>query len=158
MRTFRANLPVIWRATSVDPLPNVDGLARRTVSCCHWQNPNSTLLTLDKDIPYQQDLKSGRIAILIVRARSNRIQDLLPVIPDCLAALQSIKPGCPHRKPSNSLSIASTPRSSSSGRRSRPCPGHIQSAQRHHEIGHSSYGATLARGSEDAPCPFGKAA
>ena len=51
------------------------------------------LLTLDKNIPYQQDLKSGRIAILIVRAPSNRIQDLLPVIPDCLAALQSIEPG-----------------------------------------------------------------
>lgn len=51
------------------------------------------LLTLDKNIPYQQDLKLGRIAILIVRARSNRIQNLLPVILDCLAALRSIKPG-----------------------------------------------------------------
>ena len=51
------------------------------------------LLTLDKNIPYQQDLKSGRIAILIIRAPSNRIQDLLPVIPDCLVALQSIEPG-----------------------------------------------------------------
>lgn len=51
------------------------------------------LFTLDKNILYQQDLKLGRIAILIVRAPSNRIQDLLPVIPDCLAALRSIKPG-----------------------------------------------------------------
>ncbi len=50
------------------------------------------LLTLDKNIPYQQDLQSGRIAILIVRARSNRIQDLL-VIPDCLATLECIRPG-----------------------------------------------------------------
>ena len=50
------------------------------------------LLTLDKNIPYQQDLKLGRIAIPIVRALSNRIQDLLPVIPDCLVALQSIEP------------------------------------------------------------------
>lgn len=44
-------------------------------------------------MPYQQDLKSRRIAILIVRAPSNRIQDLLPVVPKCLAALQSIEPG-----------------------------------------------------------------
>jgi hypothetical protein len=51
------------------------------------------LLTLDKNIPYQQDLKSGRLAIMIVRAPSNRIQDLLPVIPECLAALENIKPG-----------------------------------------------------------------
>ena len=51
------------------------------------------LLTLDKNIAYQQDLNSRRIAILIVRAPSNRIQDLLPAIPECLAALQSIEPG-----------------------------------------------------------------
>jgi site-specific DNA recombinase len=29
------------RDTSAEPLPNVGGLARRTGSCCHWQNPNS---------------------------------------------------------------------------------------------------------------------
>ena len=50
------------------------------------------LLTLDKSLPYQQSLQSGQIAVLIVRARSNRIQDLLPVIPECLAALERIQP------------------------------------------------------------------
>ncbi len=50
------------------------------------------LLTLDKNLPYQQNLDTKRIAVLIVRARSNRIQDLLPVIPECLAALESIQP------------------------------------------------------------------
>ncbi len=77
----------------------------RTVAECGWAGKKNgellslaepefdVLLTLDKNIPCQQDLKSGRIAILIVRAPSNRIQDLLPVIPDCLAALQSIEPG-----------------------------------------------------------------
>ena len=69
------------------------GPARRTVSYWLWRNQFDILLTLDKNIPYQQDLKSGRIAILIVHARSNRVQDLLPVIPDCLAALRSIEPG-----------------------------------------------------------------
>jgi len=38
-------------------------------------------------------MKLGRIAILIVHAPSNRVQDLLPVIPDCLLALKSIDPG-----------------------------------------------------------------
>ena len=77
----------------------------RTVAECGWAGKKNgellslteaefdVLLTLDKNIPYQQDLKSGRIAVLIIRALSNRIQDLLPVIPDCLAALQSIEPG-----------------------------------------------------------------
>ena len=50
------------------------------------------LLTLDKNLPYQQSLESGRIAVLIIRARSNRIQDLLPVIPECLSALERIQP------------------------------------------------------------------
>jgi predicted nuclease of predicted toxin-antitoxin system len=77
----------------------------RTVAECGWAGKKNgellslaepvfdVLLTLDKNIPYQQDLRLDRIAILIVRAVSNRIQDLLPVIPECLAALQSIKPG-----------------------------------------------------------------
>ena len=50
------------------------------------------LLTLDKNLPYQQNLDTKRIAVLIVGARSNRIQDLLPVIPKCLAALDIIQP------------------------------------------------------------------
>ena len=77
----------------------------RTVAECGWAGKKNgdllslaeeqadVLLTLDKNIPYQQDLRLGRIAILIVRAPSNRVQDLLPVIPDCLVALQSIVPG-----------------------------------------------------------------
>ena len=50
------------------------------------------LLTLDKNLPYQQNLTTKRIAVLIVRARSNRIQDLIPVIPECLEALGRIQP------------------------------------------------------------------
>jgi len=50
------------------------------------------LLTLDKNVRYQQNLDTRRIALLIVRARSNRIQDLLPVVPECLAALGVIEP------------------------------------------------------------------
>ena len=50
------------------------------------------LLTLDKNLPYQQNLDTKRIAVLIVRAQSNRIQDLLPIVPECLAALATIGP------------------------------------------------------------------
>ncbi len=76
----------------------------RTVVECEWSGKKNgellgladpqfdVLLTLDKNLPYQQNLDTKRIAVLIVRARSNRIQDLLPVIPECLAALESIQP------------------------------------------------------------------
>jgi hypothetical protein len=51
------------------------------------------LLTVDKGMPHQQNLSSRKIALLIVRSRSNEIDDLLPYVPACLQALQSIKAG-----------------------------------------------------------------
>ena len=76
----------------------------RTVVVCGWSGKKNgdllaladaqfdVLLTLDKNLPYQQNLDTRRIGVLIVRARSNRIQDLLPVVPECLAALAAIQP------------------------------------------------------------------
>jgi hypothetical protein len=78
--------------------------ACRTVVECGWSGKRNgelldlgdsrfdVLLTLDKNLPCQQNLDTRQIAVLIVRVRSNRIQDLLPVIPECLAALESIQP------------------------------------------------------------------
>ncbi|MBL8240802.1 MAG: DUF5615 family PIN-like protein [Bryobacterales bacterium] len=76
----------------------------RTVVQCGWSGKKNgellaladslfdVLLTLDKNLPYQQNLDTKGIAVLIVRARSNRIQDLLPIMPECLAALAGIEP------------------------------------------------------------------
>jgi len=50
-------------------------------------------LTLDKGIQYQQNLAERSIAIVIVRARSNRMIDLLPHADACLAEIRSIQPG-----------------------------------------------------------------
>ena len=80
------------------------GHESRTVVVCGWSGKKNgdllaladpqfdVLLTLDKNLPYQQNLDTKRIAVMIVRARSNRIQDLLPVVPECLAALETIQP------------------------------------------------------------------
>ena len=51
------------------------------------------LLTTDKSLSYQQNLKGRTISLLIVRAKSNKLADLLPYIPASLEALRSIKPG-----------------------------------------------------------------
>lgn len=51
------------------------------------------LLTVDRGLPHQQNLTGRVIAVLIVRARSNKLNDLLPHVPACLEALRSIKPG-----------------------------------------------------------------
>jgi predicted nuclease of predicted toxin-antitoxin system len=50
-------------------------------------------LTMDKGLQYQQNLTGRQIAILIIRARSNRLIDLLPHIEACLSILLSIQPG-----------------------------------------------------------------
>ena len=45
-------------------------------------------VTIDKNIQYQQNLAGRQIAVLIIRARSAEIDDLLEQVPACLAALQ----------------------------------------------------------------------
>ncbi|HXA84545.1 MAG TPA: DUF5615 family PIN-like protein [Candidatus Dormibacteraeota bacterium] len=50
-------------------------------------------VTIDKNIRYQQNLSGRKIAVLIVRARSSEIDDLLRELPACIVALQSIGPG-----------------------------------------------------------------
>ena len=103
MRTCLESSPIILRGSKC-----------RTVTECGWSGKKNgellaladpifdVLLTLDKNIPYQQNLESVRIAVVILRAYSNRIPDLLPLMPDCLAALTAIQPG-------QVLRIGSTP-------------------------------------------------
>jgi len=50
-------------------------------------------LTMDKGLQYEQNLTGRNIAILIVRARSNRLVDLLPHVPSCRSIMNSIEPG-----------------------------------------------------------------
>jgi predicted nuclease of predicted toxin-antitoxin system len=50
------------------------------------------LLTADKGMEYQQNLTMLPIAILIVLARSNRIEDLSAAVPTILAALADLPP------------------------------------------------------------------
>lgn|SRR6202035_3970677 len=50
-------------------------------------------LTVDQGIKYQQNLTHRRIAIIILRAKSNRLKDLLPLVPLCLAHIETVQPG-----------------------------------------------------------------
>jgi len=55
-------------------------------------NEFDVLLTADKGMEYQQNLASLPVAILIVLARSNRIEDLSAAVPAILAALAELPP------------------------------------------------------------------
>jgi len=48
---------------------------------------------MDQGIEYQQNLTGRNIAIIIFRTKSNRLRDLLPHVPACLAHIESIQPG-----------------------------------------------------------------
>ena len=45
------------------------------------------LMTSDRNIRYQQNWTGRKLSVLIMRAKSNRINDLLPLIPECARAL-----------------------------------------------------------------------
>jgi hypothetical protein len=51
------------------------------------------VVTIDRNLRYQQDLTGRRIALLIVRARSNRVVDLEPHFSACAEMLRAIQPG-----------------------------------------------------------------
>jgi hypothetical protein len=51
------------------------------------------LLTSDRNIKYQQNMIGRSMSILILRAKSNRMKDLLPLMPACAEALLSIRAG-----------------------------------------------------------------
>lgn len=50
-------------------------------------------LTVDQGIEYQQNLISRKLAIIILRAKSNRLKDLLPLAAICLARIKCLGPG-----------------------------------------------------------------
>jgi predicted nuclease of predicted toxin-antitoxin system len=50
-------------------------------------------LTVDRGIEYQQNLSGRSIAIIILRAKSNRLADLLRLVPPSVSCIESIRPG-----------------------------------------------------------------
>ena len=51
------------------------------------------LVTVDQGIKYQQNLITRKLAIFILRAKSNRLKDLLPLAPLLLDRLIDSQPG-----------------------------------------------------------------
>lgn len=50
-------------------------------------------ITVDKNLVQQQSLAGFRLAVIVLRARSNKIEDLAALVDKILAALNEIKPG-----------------------------------------------------------------
>ena len=51
------------------------------------------LVTMDKSLRFQNRLKGRSFGVILLRAKSNRISDLLPIVPALLLTIPEVKPG-----------------------------------------------------------------
>jgi len=51
------------------------------------------LLTVDQGLPQHQRPVEQRLAIVLLRARTNQLEDLVPLVEEIINVLQSIQPG-----------------------------------------------------------------
>jgi predicted nuclease of predicted toxin-antitoxin system len=51
------------------------------------------LLTVDQGIPHQQSSAGRKLSIILIRSRTNQIEDLLPLVDAILRALETIHAG-----------------------------------------------------------------
>ena len=51
------------------------------------------LVTVDKSIRHQQNLRTFHLGVLILAAQTNKYEDLKPLVPRALEALKSLQPG-----------------------------------------------------------------
>ena len=92
----------------VDFAKELPGLATYTVIGLGWAGlANGALLrratgqydvlvTMDKNLQFQQNLAAHPVAVILVRAHSNRLDDLRPLVPQILSAVSAAMPGKIH--------------------------------------------------------------
>ena len=51
------------------------------------------ILTTDQNIRYQQNLRAMRVAVVVLVAPTNRLRDLVPLMPAVRTVLETIQPG-----------------------------------------------------------------
>jgi hypothetical protein len=51
------------------------------------------LVTVDRNLEFQQNIRGLRLAIIVLCAKTNRLADLLPLVPKLLMAIDSAKSG-----------------------------------------------------------------
>ena len=57
------------------------------------QQEFEAFVTVDRNLPFQQDLSRFSIAVIVLRAPSNRVADLRGLVPQLLTALPGTKRG-----------------------------------------------------------------
>jgi hypothetical protein len=50
-------------------------------------------VTVDRNLSFQQNIQELSIAVIVLHAKTNRLADLMPLVPKLLAAIESARPG-----------------------------------------------------------------
>ena len=66
-----------------------NGALLREALAAHFE----ALITGDKNLEFQQNLKASGLFVVVLVAPSNTLDDLLPRVPDALEAISRAKPG-----------------------------------------------------------------
>jgi len=86
-------------------VPHVTGFDTHTVHELGWagvtngkllalaQEQFDVLVTVDRNLSFQQNLPKYSIAVVLLHARSNRIDDLVALVPEMLAAIRNALSG-----------------------------------------------------------------
>lgn len=53
----------------------------------------SVIVTSDQNLEHQQSLKNRKLGVVVLCAASNALEDLLPLVPNAVAAINSVQPG-----------------------------------------------------------------
>jgi hypothetical protein len=53
----------------------------------------NVLLTADQSLPFQQNLENRNLAVVVLAGSDNQLETLQVLVPDVLAALETIEPG-----------------------------------------------------------------
>lgn len=69
------------------------GLTNGRLLTAAEQSGFEVLITVDRNMQYQQSLRDREIALVILEARTTSLDDLLALMPDVLTALEVLKPG-----------------------------------------------------------------
>lgn len=51
------------------------------------------MITVDKDLPFQQNIEGWKIMVIVLAAEGNDIKALLPLVPALKETLNEIRPG-----------------------------------------------------------------
>lgn len=60
---------------------------RRATGVC------DVFVTMDGNLPYQQNIPALSFGVIVVHAHSNRLADLRPIVPDLPTAIPAAAPG-----------------------------------------------------------------